>query len=307
MKTLSVVVVNFNHAIYLRECLDAILTQSWRPLEVIIVDDASTDNSCDIVKQYQQHHSHVTLIVLEQNSGGPQKPLQIGLQRAKGDYVALCAADDIVQPGFFEQTMACLTKHPELGLCSTDFTVFPDQKPYVFEQISLSPSKIDQIFYPEQLVQVCAQSIFVIPSQTTIYKRDLVLQYGSYDASLKSIGDFYLNYQIALRHPVAHIPLPLGAYRMVSASYGRRFRFNFRQRSRLYLTLLDKIRKEDSLFQERLKKSGILGQTGLFMVLHLLFYPSFWKYFPPALKKWWIRVKFQRERRSRQKGQKNSC
>ena len=103
--TLSVIPTNCNNARYLGEALRAILNQSLRPKEVIVVDDGSTDNSIAVIKEFEHTDSIVHLVCNDRNqgvlfsgNGGPTV--------ASGDYVCWAVADDKVLPGFSEKSEA---------------------------------------------------------------------------------------------------------------------------------------------------------------------------------------------------------
>ena len=95
LPTFSVVMPNFNHARYLEAALQAHLAQSVPPLEIIVVDDASTDESVAIVERLATEHSRLRLIRLARN-GGVNAAINRGLREARGDYVSVSAADDLV-------------------------------------------------------------------------------------------------------------------------------------------------------------------------------------------------------------------
>ena len=118
--TLSVVISNYNHAHYLPESLQAILSQSYRPLEVIVIDDASTDNSVDVIESFARKDPIVHLYRNEQNRGVFFSANR-GLNLAAGEYIYWAAADDRVCPGFFEKSMDILAQYPQAGLCSSLF------------------------------------------------------------------------------------------------------------------------------------------------------------------------------------------
>src|SRR4051812_21669960 len=117
--SLSVVMPNYNHSHYIGEALEAILGQTFRPMEVIVVDDASTDNSVEVIEQFVRRDSAVRLLRNEQNSG-PVPTVNLGLKQASGDYVYTMAADDKILPTFFEKSMNLLAQYPQAGLCSAD-------------------------------------------------------------------------------------------------------------------------------------------------------------------------------------------
>jgi glycosyltransferase involved in cell wall biosynthesis len=91
--TISVVVPAYNEERYIAEALDAILAQTLAPLEVIVVDDGSTDGTAGVVGGYGDR----VRLIGQENRGCPGA-FDTGFREAKGDYVALCAADDVWDP-----------------------------------------------------------------------------------------------------------------------------------------------------------------------------------------------------------------
>ena len=115
--TLSVVMGNYNHSRYLVESIPAILNQSFRPKELIIIDDASTDNSVEIIEGFAKKDPIIRFYKNEKNLGNAATYIK-AYELITGDYFNLAAADDLVLPGLFEKTMAMLAKYPNAGYCS---------------------------------------------------------------------------------------------------------------------------------------------------------------------------------------------
>ena len=100
---ISIIVPNFNHEKYLALRLDSIYSQTYQNFEVILLDDASTDRSIDVLTRYQEAHSHNTrLLVNEKNSGGVFHQWAKGLQLAQGDIVWIAESDDWCSDNFLE-------------------------------------------------------------------------------------------------------------------------------------------------------------------------------------------------------------
>lgn len=97
MAKLSVIVPVYNVEPFVRECLESIVSQPFRDLEVIVVDDASTDNSRHILAEYAEREPNVTLIALDSN-GGLGNARNVGLDAARGDYVLFVDSDDWLAP-----------------------------------------------------------------------------------------------------------------------------------------------------------------------------------------------------------------
>lgn len=122
--TLSVVVPVHNGARWLGETLWSILSQSFRDFELILVDDASTDDLRGVLREFQDSRLHV--VHLEKNVGVAGARNQ-GIAQARGHYIAFCDADDICQPDRFEKQLAYLQQNPQVGVCGTAFTCFDTQ------------------------------------------------------------------------------------------------------------------------------------------------------------------------------------
>ena len=101
--TISVVIAAYNAAKYIRETLDSVLAQSYPPLEIIVVDDGSTDETAAIVRSYAGR----VRLVQQENRGEPAAR-NVGIRHAKGDYIAFVDSDDLWMPEKLERQAACL-------------------------------------------------------------------------------------------------------------------------------------------------------------------------------------------------------
>ena len=105
MSTVSVIVPNYNHAPFLKQRIDSILGQTYQDFELILLDDCSTDNSCDIMEQYRSN-PHVSHIVYgESNSGSAFRQWDKGIALAKGEWIWVAESDDYSEPFFLERLM----------------------------------------------------------------------------------------------------------------------------------------------------------------------------------------------------------
>lgn len=98
----SVVVPIYNVEKYLRECLDSLVGQTLKEIEIICVDDGSTDSSKEIIREYMQKDTRVKMIAKEKNSGYGNSMNQ-GFDMASGEYVGILESDDFAEPAMFEK------------------------------------------------------------------------------------------------------------------------------------------------------------------------------------------------------------
>ncbi len=104
--TISVVVPAYNEERYIAEALDAVLAQTRPPLEVIVVDDGSTDGTVEVVGRYRER----VRLIQQENRGCPGA-FDTGFREAKGEFVALCPADDVWEPQKLEWQQDVLDAH----------------------------------------------------------------------------------------------------------------------------------------------------------------------------------------------------
>jgi glycosyltransferase involved in cell wall biosynthesis len=128
----SIVFTSYNHKKYLKQSLDSIITQTYKNVELIIVDDCSTDGSQEILKEYA-HFEHVQLNLLEKNTGGYVKASNYGAKMAKGELLLFAQCDDFCEPRQIELLVQALLEHPDAGvaysrsyLVDKDGVVFAD-------------------------------------------------------------------------------------------------------------------------------------------------------------------------------------
>lgn len=114
---ISVIVPVYNTEAYLRECVDSILGQTYQNIEVILTDDASTDNSGQICDEYAQMDKRVR--VIHKENGGPGSACVAGMNEALGDYYMFVDSDDYVEPEMLTGMAAHLTgQRGEIVCCN---------------------------------------------------------------------------------------------------------------------------------------------------------------------------------------------
>jgi glycosyltransferase involved in cell wall biosynthesis len=109
MTKVSVVVPVYNVEKYLEECLDSIIAQTLQDIEIICVNDGSTDRSAEILDRYAQKDPRITVIT--QTNQGPSKARNIGIAQTKGEYIGFVDSDDIIAADFLEKLYIAAKKY----------------------------------------------------------------------------------------------------------------------------------------------------------------------------------------------------
>ncbi len=142
----SVVIPNYNHARFLRERIESVLTQTYPHFEVIILDDASTDNSREIIEEYRTHARVSQIIYNVENGGSTFSQWSKGIAISKGAYIWLAESDDRAEPAFLDRCVSAIRDSPDLVLVFTDSRIVDEHDNILHSDLNfwyedLSPSK----------------------------------------------------------------------------------------------------------------------------------------------------------------------
>jgi len=107
---ITVIVPNYNTAQYLPKCIDSILAQTWRNLEIILVDDGSSDNSVEIMKEYQLRHPEMIKLLFQENSG-QATARNSALDIMTGEYVSFVDSDDYILAEMLNSLYESIKQH----------------------------------------------------------------------------------------------------------------------------------------------------------------------------------------------------
>ena len=97
---ISVILANYNHADYISKCLNSLIHQKFIPFEIIIIDDCSTDNSKNIINEFEKKYSFIRAYFNSENKGTVVSQ-NFGINSAHGNFIYLAASDDYVLEDFF--------------------------------------------------------------------------------------------------------------------------------------------------------------------------------------------------------------
>jgi len=106
---ISVIVPVYNVEKYLENCIDSILNQTYKNLEIILVDDGSTDKSSEICDNYSQQHSNI--ITIHKKNGGLSDARNKGIDAANGKYISFIDSDDTIDALFFETLYSLIKRY----------------------------------------------------------------------------------------------------------------------------------------------------------------------------------------------------
>jgi glycosyltransferase involved in cell wall biosynthesis len=202
----SIIVPCYNHEKYIEECILSVVNQTYKNIELIVVDDGSADSSPEILKRLQQKYGFELFI---QKNRGVSATLNWAIRNcSKGKYIAGCASDDFLLPNRIERQVEFLEQHPEYAMVCGKVKVV-DAQSKVIEGFNI----IDTVNNPEEDLKF--ESLIernCIPAMTTMIRREIWDECGGYNESTP-LEDFDMWLKVAYSHKIGYIDEYFACYR----------------------------------------------------------------------------------------------
>jgi len=220
-RRLSVVLPNYNHAQYLSRAIDALAEQTTAADEIIVIDDASTDDSRDVLLQCQGRHPNLTVLINPQNLGA-LFALQRGLEAATGRYIYFAAADDQILPGFFSHAIEKLEAAPTLGLfCAETILLDGATGQRIGTRPVVRPLRMGGSLSAKEVEDLLKRADNFIHTGSSIFRRQAVVAKRGFVAEAGSFSDGMLARKIALTEGMWFMPTPVAIWHIHSGGLSR--------------------------------------------------------------------------------------
>ena len=121
----SIVVVSYQQVEFLKPCIDSILAQTYKNIEIIIADDGSTDHSHEVIRSFAAANNNIKPILAPVNKGISSN-LNIGMEHGTGDYICIIAGDDLMYPTKIEKQVAFLEANKDYEMCFHNVEVYDE-------------------------------------------------------------------------------------------------------------------------------------------------------------------------------------
>src|SRR5579884_622289 len=210
--TVSVVIASYNHAPYLRACIESALNQTQHPDEVIVVDDGSTDGSREIIESFGS-----ALCPIFQANRGTCGALNAGFAKSTGDWVAIHNSDDVRAPDKLARQLEVARLDPKIGLVHTGYVcinekgeVYPEPPPGANMPDFHGPPVAD-------MLTAMLRSMPVVISSTML-SRQAWQQAGPFDERFHGLGDWDLCLRVSRDFLFGFVDAPLTLVRKHSAN-----------------------------------------------------------------------------------------
>lgn len=228
----SIIVPNYNHAPYLAKRLNSIVDQTFRDYEVLILDDASTDHSCEIIDEYR-YRKNFYFIRNNVNSGNTFKQWNLGTGLARGKYIWIAESDDFNDCRMLEHLVNLMDQYQRISICYCQSLFINENNEITGSHLeNLLPFsktlwKKDFIINGRELLQKYMISINVIPNASAaIFRKKAYDQVGGAEEEMRLCGDWMTWSKMLLHNDIAFIAKPMNYYRVHSQTVRHSYRSN---------------------------------------------------------------------------------
>ena len=235
---ISVLIASYNHAHFIEETIRSIWNQTYKNIEIIIVDDASPDSSVDVLTKLQRKSPITMKIYVNEHNAGPSETFNTAIHNSQGDLIAFTASDDVFTHDRFSQQLEIFSRDTAVQVIYGNGLRFQDGNTSgavhgkeVCELMSKTPEIILKYLYTN------TNPLFI---QSALIRRDLLLRIGGFDGA-ELADDWIINTRI-FRDLVdsggdfGYVDSPLFLYRI----HGNNIHANFARHSKLKLDFISK-------------------------------------------------------------------
>lgn len=207
---ISILIPCYNTAPYLRQCMESVINQTYSNLQIICINDGSTDNTLDILKEYAE--KDLRIVIVDQPNGGYGKAMNAGSAVATGDYIGIVEPDDYIALDMYE-TLVKAAEENELDFVKSDFNRFAKNEQtgeieYFYNQLCKDKSKYNKVFKPLNDLESFR---YIMNTWTGIYRRSFLEKYNiryneTPGASFQDNGFWFLTFAYAQKAMILNKP-----------------------------------------------------------------------------------------------------
>ena len=242
MHKVSVIIPTYNYAHFIAEAVESVLTQTFPIFEIIVVDDGSSDNTEEVIKQFGDKVRYI-----RQKNGGVGLARNTGVKNSAGEFIAFLDADDIWLPQKIEHQIQLFQTDDEIGLITT-----------AMRELYVKGKTIR--IYAEGKNGWCADNLLLLepvvvgPGSTTLVKRKIFEQIGGFDETkeLHPSEDWEFCYRVARQFKLAFLPEILVEYR----NHGNNGHLQIPRFERAMTLAFEKIFSNDAAEIQKLKEQS---------------------------------------------------
>ncbi|MBZ9892224.1 glycosyltransferase [Mesorhizobium sp. BR1-1-3] len=236
MASVDIVIPCFNYAHFLPQCVQSVLIQGVEDVRIVIIDNASTDNSVEVAHRLAARDGRVEVICHQANLGS-HASFNEGVDLARADYFMILCADDLLVPGALRLGVALLDRFPEVS-----FVLGKHMAPWVGNDIPALGAHADgwTLTDGDRLIEMCCRKMkFNLTAHAMLVRTSVQKVVGHYRPTVPLLDDLEMALRLARRGRVAELSVPLAIIREHTANISQVMWQDARRRLQEYETVLD--------------------------------------------------------------------
>lgn len=210
MSSVDVIVPCYRYGRFLRQCVDSVLTQSVRDVSVLIIDDASPDNTAEVADGLLEEDSRISYLRHATNRGHINTYNE-GIDWASADYLLLLSADDYLLPGALNRAVGLMDRYPELGFTFGN-AIETDEQSRKRATNCLTCENSERILTGAEFFALSGPRN-IVSTPTAVVRTALQKKVGGYRRELPHSGDMELWLRLAAHAPIGFVESPQAVYR----------------------------------------------------------------------------------------------
>ena len=235
---ISIIMASYNYAHFIGEAIESVINQTYKNWELIIIDDASTDNSLEVIEEYVQKDSRIKLLINEKNLG-LAGTLQKGIESATGNWIAFLESDDVFFQNSLEEKVKAINSGA--GIIYTDLELFGDEKSFCkywnyMKDMNKYLALPDNSIFINNFKEIVAK-VNPIPTFSVVMVKKELLKKCNFNSICKASLDHYLWAQLAVETKVYYIHQKLTKWRLHGDSYINRSKNSWLKEYLFYINL----------------------------------------------------------------------
>jgi glycosyltransferase involved in cell wall biosynthesis len=271
----STIIPTYNRAALLTRALDSVIAQTYRPIEVVVVDDGSTDDTPQVMEEYRKKllDNRCSLIYHEQANGRAPKARNNGIRLSHGALIAFLDSDDLWYPELIDTLVRLLNEHPSAGLAFSGIQVIDENDRPCGERWHGLNSTTEEGLLRKPFDLIMRH----MPTQTSgvMLRRSVIEHLGDFDLDLPVVEDWDLWYRVSKAYDFAYTKRALACNRnhvdnlpkadKVALTSGLRMNLKHLpdiQDEEARKRVLERMQRQFTLLQEELLREG-RGRDGL--------------------------------------------
>lgn len=214
---ISIIVTSYNYEDYIEKTLTSITNQTYKNIEIIVVDDGSTDNSISVINSFKNNKNNIYLLKHKNNLNmGLKESIKLALTKATGEFIAFCESDDYWNEEYLQEKMCYFTNNPTNIIVANKVTPFGENIyfPYVIHANTTMKK-----FKNEENVFKLLENENIIPTFSCVMLKANILKKCDFNSPIDAWLDWWLWRQISAKHSIGFIDKHLTYWRRHKKNY----------------------------------------------------------------------------------------